>query len=657
MSDLKICRICLRTGGKMYKYDKYQLKNYYEQVMSMKLSEKDSLPKRFCYECATLLHKFHKFKEKCFTGQKMLNEILWKGAITYESLKTIDRQSHSLTSLDVITISKRVKTHIYKHKQKPRVKIQQIELPPIENVEIDLQSECSFRDDYDDKETIETKVANIENVFTDDVKVPDDKLSSDDETLLINLGKKDDDKKVIETKIDYDGMSSDDEKALIDLRKENVDKKSNNNILLNKKKVKKKEKKKKNRESEENTNKFRLESRKGKFLDSNNWLKIYLNEEEAEREFKARGEDRKYLKAPYKCTDCFKGFSQQDMLDRHIKLRHVETLGPIECRFCRMRFKWKCYLTRHMPRHYTIYKCLRCNLVCRMETSAVFHEDYHNGVIRKCKHCGEEFKHLSTYYTHLRTHRSAHVCRACGVSFVSAAGLHLHRLVKHVGAAEQTQDGAKTDAPSDTYCERCNIKFETRHAYEEHLFHSAMHSKGVEDLAEDTPAPACPKVRKKGMRTPRKPTTCSYCGKIFPTQSACMKHHHAEHPRTPFFPNEERHICEICGMSLAAVSVAHHLNTHTRERLFTCNTCGVQFNSKSSMNRHQLTHTGEKPFACSLCDKRFTQSNSVKLHYRTFHLKQPYPKRNRRKKTDEVTLAEDFRTEGESESLTLDRWR
>lgn len=60
------------------------------------------------------------------------------------------------------------------------------------------------------------------------------------------------------------------------------------------------------------------------FLDSGFWKKSSLNDEEALKSFEAKAQDRKYLNAAFKCTDCYKGFSQKSMLDRHIPQRHSE---------------------------------------------------------------------------------------------------------------------------------------------------------------------------------------------------------------------------------------------------------------------------------------------------------------------------------------------
>lgn len=596
MSDLKICRICLRTEAKMYDYDLYQLKYYYEEVMAIKVNVNDGLPHYFCYECVMILYKFHKFKEKCYNGQKVLRELLWKGGITYESVYKIDRQSKYLNSnLSVSSNESNNKTFIIR-----------IHEDSFSHEEIKKQNGGSPRLFLRQQEIINHEAFNSEALEHYENTEPNSRIAS-----------------------------------FVRIKEEKVNSKSDETDV-------------------ENDDNQKIKNRT--VVDLGNWRKYDLTEAEALKEFRKRADDMKYLQAEFKCTDCFRGFSKKSMLEGHRTRRHQETPGLLECRFCRIRYKWKCDLRKHMRQHYTKYECLRCDLVCAQESTMLYHEEYHSGVTRKCVRCDLEFRHASTYYSHMRTHRSAHVCVSCGASYVSRAGLQQHRKLKHV------HDDADSLADEDrvaSYCETCDVTFESRRAYDEHLFHSAKHcdeqlQEKNEDIAvsrktlsksykakmipilkrrketEDIFLPNVRRKRKKNLkRTHRKPTTCYQCGEHFDTQAACLRHHLAQHPRTSFFSPAERHICEICGASLAPGSVAMHVNLHTRQHVHTCGTCGKQFHMLNGLKRHLVTHTGEKKFSCPLCDKRFTQSNSMKLHYKTFHLKQPYPKRNRRKNKEE----------------------
>ncbi|XP_063833682.1 zinc finger protein 567-like [Ostrinia nubilalis] len=83
------------------------------------------------------------------------------------------------------------------------------------------------------------------------------------------------------------------------------------------------------------------------------------------------------------------------------------------------------------------------------------------------------------------------------------------------------------------------------------------------------------------------------------------------------------------------------MNKHTLSKMYTCDTCGRSFTTSTVLKQHMVTHTGERKYVCSLCGKRFTQNGSLSLHVRTFHLKQPYPKRNRKttEKDDDDAMA------------------
>ncbi|KAG6449625.1 hypothetical protein O3G_MSEX006166 [Manduca sexta] len=431
----------------MYRCNEFELKYCYEQILLAKITTQDRLPKYFCYECATMLYKFHKFKEKCLTGQKALRDIIKNKDLTYEDIKNIDKETQNLqSSLGIMVTNNRIKTCIIKDHYcilKHTKSILDIEM-----ANKDLNSDTdSLKNDYfsyeSDNDTakkkdeqidivdqkINTEIKSNEQDIRNDIKI-DEKIFAEPKEL---------------NKIDEENIPL---IKLYDFKESKVSKK--NTQKDKKRKNRKKRKSVKHLNEESNPNKFKIQNKREKFLDSNNWEKFTLTEEEAEKEFKARSEDPKYLKMAYKCVLCFKGFSKEEMLNRHIKLRHNESAGEISCRYCGMRFKWVCFLRRHMRQHYTKYKCLRCDLVCSRE-----------------------------------------------------------------------------------------------------------------DLAGELPTPSNPKRRKKLFkRNYRKPTTCNKCGEHFPTQKDFIKHHLAAHPRVPIILPNERHICEICGISLA---VRFHYNQQTVE--------------------------------------------------------------------------------------------
>ncbi|XP_059055640.1 zinc finger protein 726-like [Achroia grisella] len=649
MSELNVCRICLRTRSKSYECNRFQLKNYYEEILGSKVFTTDGLPQTFCVECATMLHKYHKFKEKCHIGLKLLTDILHNEPITYNAVCKVKKQCKTLHStLEIVTVyTNRVRTYFVKenrHTNKNNLK---------KIIDDELSNDVDWNDPDIDPvgEVYDSPDCNNTHKVTDEsvMEVEDNKQT---DIIHENLDLQpiyNPNVVFIDDKVEV--RCNDISKDINIENKEDIISKDNRKKKKKGRKKKEKEVKiKKCRDIRKNTkisvtmskkqDSFKATNKKMNILEGKNWKKISLSEDEAQKEFNARSEDRKYIAAAFKCTDCYKGFSKEEMLNRHRQLRHNKS-DRFECRFCHMHFSMDCYLRKHMRQHYTKYECQRCQRICPLETTALLHEEFHTGDVKKCAHCNKEFRHLSTYYTHLRTHRSEHVCTLCGVSFVSMAGLHMHKKVKHVNNEVEHSEDEANQQEVNTYCERCDIRFETRKAYEEHLSHSVLHVDNAEepDLDEEVTDVTCKTKYRKPMRMKTKPTTCRQCGKHFETQAACLKHHLAEHPRTAF--TTDRYVCEICGVSLAPGSIAAHQNRHTRRKLYPCDICGRTFNVSVVLKRHMLVHTGERPISCNLCDKRFTRTQSMKLHYRTYHLKQPYPKRNKRKKKEDHPEASD----------------
>ena len=60
-----------------------------------------------------------------------------------------------------------------------------------------------------------------------------------------------------------------------------------------------------------------------------------------------------------------------------------------------------------------------------------------------------------------------------------------------------------------------------------------------------------------------------------------------------------------------------HTMTHTNERPYQCDNCGMAFHQKGSLKEHMRLHTGEKPYQCQVCPNAHAQGGTFKAHLKT----------------------------------------
>ncbi|CAG9120342.1 unnamed protein product [Plutella xylostella] len=223
---------------------------------------------------------------------------------------------------------------------------------------------------------------------------------------------------------------------------------------------------------------------------------IDLTYEEQIAEIEKRQESSNYKNAVYKCTECYKGFLDEDAYETHM-VRHTDACGEYTCKICKTHFKQPHALRKHITAHHTHrfscnccvyvtthrqvhkhitahhthrFSCNCCVYVTTHRQTARLHERWHKGTKYQCPHCPEEFVRFTTYMGHVRIkHPSDFVCARCGYSFVSAKGIELHKKLKH----RLEDQPIPADGP---LCSLCNIRFATEDARQRHMQVSLRHA-------------------------------------------------------------------------------------------------------------------------------------------------------------------------------------
>ncbi|KAI5636814.1 THAP domain-containing protein [Phthorimaea operculella] len=408
-----------------------------------------------------------------------------------------------------------------------------------------------------------------------------------------------------------------------------------------------------------------------------------LTFEEQVAEILKRQESANYKNAVFKCTECFKGFLDEDAYNSHMS-RHTKDCGEYQCDICKTYFKHSHALRKHITAHHTQrFSCNQCPYVTTHRQTARLHERWHKGTKYQCPHCPDEFVKFTTYMGHIRIkHPSDFVCQLCGYSFVSEKGIELHKKLKH----RLDNDEIPEDGP---LCELCNVRFISEEALTQHIRVSARHNTSDKEQRESNK----PKKGRKSkevrerekkarersdgeeedkrrlypsqMRKAEGPIPCEQCGMQLEDSRAYHGHFRRMHPdknRTNYPSMKSPCMCEVCGRMFQSYALLKdHRWVHTGERPFKCsecsksfrmkqrlvahrrvhsavkasylcNLCGKHFSTHSNRQRHMIIHTGLRPFRCEMCEKSFKHASEKRAHITYVHLKKPWPKRSRGKR-------------------------
>ncbi|XP_026764224.2 zinc finger protein 502 [Galleria mellonella] len=214
------------------------------------------------------------------------------------------------------------------------------------------------------------------------------------------------------------------------------------------------------------------------------------------------------------------------------------------------------------------------------------------------------------------------ICSVCGLQFVDADILRMHRCLIH------NIDENSSQNVSRYHCHICPKNFKMRGSLMVHLRvahcgflsgnHTSITNTDSKNEQRKIQEPPLEDKLTSLERTDNKQWQCDVCRKCFTTKYFLKKHKRLHTGETPY-------ACTQCNKTFTFQQSYHkHLLYHNDEKPHTCNYCGRSFKELSTLHNHQRIHTGEKPFSCETCGKCFRQRVSYLVHRRIHTGVMPY---------------------------------
>ena len=317
----------------------------------------------------------------------------------------------------------------------------------------------------------------------------------------------------------------------------------------------------------------------------------------------------------YKCMKCGDVQITASGHYEHL-LVHEETNLKHECSECHRKFKFKCYLKRHMSVHSESrpFKCpsKKCNVVCKSAQALDRHMDVHLGLEFKCPKCEKSFTQKPYLTEHLNnTHGEVKPCRyfVFGCTFS-----HKHRNILN---------------PHEKVC-----KFRETNEHQKDIHNarkeSSRHHRVIKTIGIRRPIkhmPNCMLCREtfatwadltqhhKDIHNAQKEYKCMRCGDVQITASGYYDH---------LLVHEEtnlKHECTECHRKFKfKCYLNRHMSVHSEDRPFKCPSkkCNVACKSAQALDRHMDVHLGLE-FKCPKCEKSFTQRHYLAEHLNNTH--------------------------------------